>query len=77
MLAILKRLSQQRRRLIDLDLEKIDESALLLEYITDERIMKGKIVTPLLEETQKFNINFFCIKEDIKEDNKDEQLSIF
>ena len=59
--------------MIALDLEEIDESAFWLEYITDEQIMKEKIVTPLFDESQEFNINLFGIKKD----NEDEQLSIF
>ena len=41
--------------------------------ITDEQIMKEKIVTTLFDEFQEFNINLFGIKKD----NEDEQLSIF
>jgi hypothetical protein len=49
MLAIFTRLRPQKRKLIDLVLEEIDEFSFWLEYITDKQIMKKKVITPLFD----------------------------
>jgi four helix bundle protein len=41
-------------------LEEIDESSFWLEFITDEQIMKGKMVTPLLNEALELTSIFFA-----------------
>ena len=50
-------------------LEEIDESAFWLEFITDEQIMNGKMVTPLLSEALELTSIFFASRKTARKIN--------
>jgi four helix bundle protein len=50
-------------------LEEIDESSFWLEFITDEQIMKEKMVTPLLNEALELTSIFFASRKTARKNN--------
>lgn len=50
-------------------LEEIVESAFWLEFITDEQIMKEKIITPLFSEAQELTSIFFVSRKTARMNN--------
>ena len=54
---------------LSIALEEIDESSFWLEFITDEQIMKEKMVTPLLNEALELTSIFFASRKTARKNN--------
>jgi len=54
---------------ISIVLEEVDKSSFWLEFITDEQIMKEKMVTPLLSEALELTSIFFASRKTARKKN--------